>query len=640
MDNLWDLVKILSAFFIIAVASSSLSVCFQKIKLPKITGLLLIGIICGPFILQLVQPGTIGHLNFLNDISLAFIAFAAGSELYLKELRSQYKSITWVTISLIIVTMIFGVVIIFLISPHIAFMKQMSSEAKIAVSLLISTIFLARSPASAIAIINELRAKGALTQLSLSVTVIKDVLVIVLFTICFGLANSLIGGEKFEFLLIFILIFEIIVSIGIGYLLSKLLEFILSSGISNVTRTILIIASGWGVYILSAFIRKITVGYFAHEIYLEPLLICITASFMLTNFSIYRTLFSKLMTQYGTYIYVIFFTLTGASISIDILIKTWEIALVFFFIRIITMIIGAWLGGTIAGDSLKQNMIGWMPYVTQAGVGLGLVMVVATKYTGWGNEFATILIAVIVLNQIVGPPLFKWALTYLGESHVKASGQEFDGVHDALIIGLENQSVALAKQLQTANWNVKIATRRKSIEEYKDSGFDIHQIKRIDLKALNDVDADKAEAIICMNTDEENYRVCEIAYEQFGTKDLVVRLNQRQNFEKFHKLGVLIVDPFTAIVSLLDHFVRSPHATSLLLGMEENNDTVEIEIRNSNMHGMALRNIRLPDDILILSVMRGGHFVLSHGYTRLRIGDWVTIVGKKSSIEKVQLMFE
>lgn len=137
-----------------------------------------------------------------------------------------------------------------------------------------------------------------------------------------------------------------------------------------------------------------------------------------------------------------------------------------------------------------------------------------------------------------------------------------------------------------------------------------------------------------------SYRVCELAYEHFGTKDLIVRLNDRANFERFHDLGALIVDPTTAIVSLLDHFVRSPVAASLLLGMEENQDIIDLEVRDPNLHGLTLRELRLPVDALILSVHRDGHTLISHGYTRLKIGDQVTVVGSLESLEELMLRFE
>ena len=98
-----------------------------------------------------------------------------------------------------------------------------------------------------------------------------------------------------------------------------------------------------------------------------------------------------------------------------------------------------------------------------------------------------------------------------------------------------------------------------------------------------------------------------------------------------------MLDPTTAMVSLLEHFVRAPIATSILLGMEDTQDTIDIEIRNSNYHGLTLRDLRLPSDVIILSVTRGEHPIISHGYTRLRLGDIVTLVGSPESLEKVRL---
>ena len=92
-----------------------------------------------------------------------------------------------------------------------------------------------------------------------------------------------------------------------------------------------------------------------------------------------------------------------------------------------------------------------------------------------------------------------------------------------------------------------------------------------------------------------------------------------------------------AMVSLMEHFVRAPIATSLLLGMDETQDSIDIELRNSDYHGLTLRDVRLPSDVIILSVTRGDHPIISHGYTRLRLGDIVTMVGSNESLDKVRL---
>ena len=111
---------------------------------------------------------------------------------------------------------------------------------------------------------------------------------------------------------------------------------------------------------------------------------------------------------------------------------------------------------------------------------------------------------------------------------------------------------------------------------------------------MHHLDAGHANTIVAMLSDEENYQICELAYEHFGTDNLVVRLNDRANFDRFHELGVLVVDSTTAIISLLDHSVRSPTATSLVLGMEENQDIVDLEIRNPALRGVPLRDVRFP----------------------------------------------
>jgi Trk K+ transport system NAD-binding subunit len=348
----------------------------------------------------------------------------------------------------------------------------------------------------------------------------------------------------------------------------------------------------------------------------------------------------KILLDSRNAVYVIFFTLIGASISLGILTTVWSIAIVLFMIRLATLVIAGFAGVSMGGDPARFNRIAWMPYVTQAGVSIGLAAVVAGEFAGWGIEFATVIIAVIIMNQIVGPPLFKWAIDYAGEGHIRAVKPETGIIRSALIFGLESQSLALARQLKEHNWNVKIASLRSDIGEMRTSDIKIQQISNLSIEAMEELDASKVETIVTMLSDEENYQICELAFENFGTKEMVVRLHDRKYFDRFHDLGAVIVEPSTAMVSLLDHFVRSPQATSLLLGMEENQDTIMLEVQNTNLHGMALRNLRLPHDIIVLSVTRGGQMIISHGYTRLRKNDIVTLVGSSESLENVRLRFE
>ncbi len=635
------IIQALLGFGIVAIAAGQLAQFFKKVRLPLITGFLFTGMLAGPFVLDLLHADALASLHFINDLSLAFIAFAAGSELYLKELRTQYRSIAANTLGQLVITFLLSALAVFFLADWIPFMQEMTTQAKIAVSTLTGTIFVARSPASAIAVINELRAKGPFTSTAIGVTVIKDVLVIILFAVCFSLSGTLINGEEFSGSSIGFLLVELLISFGLGYLLGKLLSFMLNLMMPEWMLSVLTVAIGWGVYLFSAWVRDYSGGIIGHELYLEPLLICILGSFVVTNYSKHRQTWEEILHKIGPSIYIAFFTLTGESMALDVLAGVWGIALILFAVRIISMVIAGFVGGSTGGDPRSFWGINWMPFVTQAGVGLGLATVIAYEYPEWGNEFATIIIAVIVLNQVVGPPLFKWALTKVGESHVRAQTPVFDGVRDAIICGLQGPSIALARSLMSHGWNVKILTLQTEIpSNLLEEGIQISTVNNWDLEAFQAHDAGNAEAIVCMSSDSKNYTICEIAYEHFGTREIIVQLNDPANLEKFHELGVLIVNPATAIVSLLDHMVRSPQATSLILGREDHQDTIELEVRSPEVVGMYLREVRLPLDVIVLSINRNGQFIIPHGRTQFRAGDLVTLVGPEEELDQVALRFE
>lgn len=639
MQNLESTLILLGGFAIVAVAANQIAQFFQKAKLPLITGLLVIGLFSGPFIFKLLPSETGNGLQFINDISLAFIAFAAAAELYVKEMRSRFKSIKWMTFGQLAVTFSVSAVLIYFLADQIGFMREMDSSSKIAVAILMATIFVARSPASAIAVINEMRAKGPFVQMAMGVTVVKDFLVILLFAICFSLAETLVSGQDFTITFMLILLAELVASFVLGYLLGKLLTMVLGMRMHTYAKAIVILLLGYGVYVFNYELAHYSGVNWGKEIHLEPLLVCIIASFLVTNYSKYRQEFIKILEDVGPIIYICFFTLTGATVSLDVLISLLGVALLLFAIRLLTMIGGSLIGGALAGDPPLFRRIGWMPFVTQAGVGLGLATVVANAFPEWGNEFQTTVVAVIVINQFIGPPLFKWSINLVGEARTRAAIPHFDGVRDAYIIGFESQSVALARQLNEHGWQAEIITRENvNPDEFPD--ITIVEVEDFSLKELEKHNIEKAEAVVLTLTDEENLEIAEALYENVGTKDIVVRLNKRENFDAFHKLGCLIVDPSTAMVSLMDHLVRSPQAATLLLGMQEDQDTMDVEVMNQDLRGIPLRDLRLPQDIIILSVNRGGQSIITHGYTRLRIGDVLTMVGSNDSLQKVALRFD
>ncbi len=628
-------------FLVVSLASRQIGKWFALTKLPLITGFLFAGILAGPYVLNIVTVDAVPRLKFIDELALAFIAFSAGSELIVRQLKSRLKTIRYVTFGLVFATFSVSSIAFYLISEVIPVIKDMPSAHRLGASLLVGAIMTARSPSSAIALVNELRAKGPFTKSVLGVTVIMDVAVIIIFSISGSIAETIIDEGGFDTAFMLVLFSELSLTLLAGFITSYILRFILALHCDRIWKTVLILLTGYGMFAAAGPLWSFTDKYISHGILLEPLLGCMLAGFITANFTAYRTELLKVLHDVAPVVYTAFFTLTGISIQLDVLSQCWTIALALFLFRMAGNFIGAFGGSLAAGEPGKISRVSWMCYITQAGVGLGLAKQVANQFPGWGEVLATLIIAVIVLNQIAGPPFFKWALYKLKEARPKTDGSSTDSVRDAIIFGLEGESLALARLLQSNNWEVKIVTNQVqySKETANGSDIEIHTVQNLNLATLNKLGIGHADSIVVMLSDEENYKICEMVNEHFGARNFIVRLNNHAYYKRFMELGALIVEPRTAIVNLLDQFVRSPSAARLLLGLEQGREVFELELRNPDLQGVAIRDIKLPLDIHILSIRRNGQLIVSVGFTRLQVGDWLTVVGSRTSLEQIMLQF-
>lgn len=629
-----------STFLVLCLSGHRIGRFFIGARLPLITGFLATGILVGPFVLGLLTPEVISSLRFVDEAALAFIAFAAGAELRLRELRSRLKSIGWITFGLVTTTFTAAVLAVLALADHIPFLTDFGPSGRLAVALLAGSVLVARSPSSAIAVVNELRARGPFTKTVLGVTVVLDVVVIVIFAINISIADVLVTGAGFRASMVALVVGEVLISILAGVVLGRLTPWITRVPGGAAVKSLLLLVVGFSVFSGAEAIRHGSADWVGHEIFLEPLLICMVAGFTISNFSDLRTSFERVLDDTGPGVYVAFFVLAGAALQFDSLLGTWAVALALFAVRFTAVFLGAFLGSWAGGDPMRLNRISGLAFITQAGIGFGLAKEVAAEFPDWGSSFATMLIAVIVMNEMLGPPLFKLALHLAGEAHVKAGKQDLRGTPLALIFGLETESLSLARQLGRHGWQAKIVTRRKERRErMKEDDIEIAVISELSVEELQRIGAGKARAFVGLMSEDDNFVMCEAAYEHFGTRIVVARSTNRARWPQLRALGVSIVDPGVAMIGLLDHLVRSPAVGAMVLDAESDQDIVDLEIESVDLDGVALRDIHLPLDTLVLSVHRDGANLISHGYTTLRFGDLVTVMGSRASLEQVALKF-
>jgi len=381
--------------------------------LPHITGYLLAGLFFGPGMLGLVSTETLANLKIIDGLALTFIALSAGGELEIGELRRNRRVIGWALVSLIVVVFVGSTLLFLLARPLFAFTREIHGRELIVMAMVLGAIATARSPASAIAIIKETRAGGPFTEVALGLTVAMDILAIVLFALVISAGEALLSGGALNAGYLGALLVEIGLSLGLGVGLGLALAAWLRRSRSHHLITIFVLALA--VTELSYFLNRWLEHRYHLDFHLEPMLICIATGFVVRNFSEQGLRFLGIIERGGLMVYTLFFALAGAALDLTILRHTWLVALLLVLIRFISIQLGAWLGATIArAEPVYRRYLG-ITFVTQAGVSLGLAKAVEARFPGWGASVATLAIASISINQLVGPIFFKHALSKAGE---------------------------------------------------------------------------------------------------------------------------------------------------------------------------------------------------------------------------------
>jgi Kef-type K+ transport system membrane component KefB len=387
----------------------------SRFKVPKITGYILAGIFFGPHAFELVDAATVRELKLIDDLALTFIALAAGGELRLWQLRQRRRSITLTVLFLTTIVFIGVAAFVLAARPLLPFLDGRSMAEVMAVAALLGIFAVARSPSSAIAIIHECRARGPFTEMVLGVTVVMDVLVIFLFAVVVSICQaSVVPGVGMDFRFIETIVIALAVSVFAGILLG----WVVSLYIGHVEAELLVFILAMA-FLVTFFSRQF--AFFLDRFYdisfhLEPMLICVTAGFWIQNFSRSGSRFMEQIDRSSLPIYVIFFSLTGAALNVDALKETWLVAVLVVAVRFVLISLGAYLGTSLSGDPPRFRRMSGLSFITQAGVSLGLAGIVMRRFPDWGAALATTIVAIIALNQLIGPIAFKFALNAVGEA--------------------------------------------------------------------------------------------------------------------------------------------------------------------------------------------------------------------------------
>jgi Kef-type K+ transport system membrane component KefB len=263
------------------------------------------------------------------------------------------------------------------------------------------------SPMVTLAMLTETGANGPLAKTTLGVVLLADVVVILIFTLAFSLAQSSLGGATAgapEILLR--LLRDVVTSIVAGALVGGVLTLYLRF----VRRELVVFA------IVLVFATTAA----AAALHFELLLSLLVAGFLVENVAPVRAepLVATLHVM-AVPVFVVFFAMAGADFRLQTFVTLWPILLTVAVARVALVHVGSRAGARLGTAEPVVVQYGWTGLVSQAGVALGLATIVADRLPALGVAMQTAIVGIIALNQSVGPILFRYGLARAGELRVQ-----------------------------------------------------------------------------------------------------------------------------------------------------------------------------------------------------------------------------
>ncbi len=141
--------------------------------------------------------------------------------------------------------------------------------------------------------------------------------------------------------------------------------------------------------------------------------------------------------------------------------------------------------------------------------------------------------------------------------------------------------------------------------------------------------------------DEDNLIACQLAKRNFGVKKTITRVNNPKNISVFEKLGVDIVVSSTSIIADLIEQEVDYHGLKTLIKLK-NGKIVLNEIlinEGSFVCDKSLRDLDIPKDCVLISVIRDEEVIIPNGFTVLKAGDYIIVVSSIADQEELRDFF-
>lgn len=377
----------LTSIALIILMGLSLAFIFDKLKLPRLIGMILTGIILGPYMLNVLDPTILNISSELRQIALVIILTRAGLALDIKDLRKVGRP----AILMCFVPAVFEILGFIILGPKLLNLSFLDSA-------ILGTVIAAVSPAIIVPRMIKLMDEGygtkkSIPQLILAGASVDDIFVIVLFTSLTSLAKSESSFSLNVLLQIPIsIILGVLIGIVIGLILIKLFKVIHTRDSNKL------------LIILSISFLFITLENSLKE-YIPISGLLAVMSLGATIYKSNNDLSIKLSSKYsklwaGAEIFL--FVLVGATVNINYALSLGLVSVIIIIFALLFRILGVYLSLIKTNLNKKERLFTSLSYLPKATVQAAIGALPLSMGLSSGETILTVAVVSILVTAPLG----------------------------------------------------------------------------------------------------------------------------------------------------------------------------------------------------------------------------------------------
>lgn len=384
MDN----AALLMTLGVLSLASIAIDAFGRRTKWPRVSLLILLGVLAGPSVGDLLPPRIIEHSHIVTNFALVMVAFLLGGELSFTRLRREGRAIVIVSLTVVLVTVV------------IVALGLVAAGVPLLVALLLAGIATATDPAAAQDVIREVGAHSRFARTVLGIVAIDDGWGIIVFGVLLGAASLLDGGDGLAAVLHAAREVGGAVLLGVAVgLPAAFLSGRLRPGEPTLSEAlgIVFLCGGLALWLEVSFL-------------LAPMV----AGAVVANLARHHTRPFRAIEHIEWPFLVLFFVLAGASLDLGLIAVGGIAFALYVVLRTAARLIGGWLGGALAGLPTRERKAMGLALMPQAGVALGMALTAGAAYPDIAETLLAVTIGSTVVFEVLGPLLTRYALKLAG----------------------------------------------------------------------------------------------------------------------------------------------------------------------------------------------------------------------------------